>query len=103
MSPFDTSTEPLASTGPARGAALHFQSLTEVSGLIQRGALSPVDLTRAMLARMDALDPRLHAFALPMVESALQDARRAEAEIAAGHHRGPLHGVPLAIKDIFWT
>ncbi|MGQ3124940.1 amidase [Variovorax sp.] len=107
MRPFDTSTEPLASTEistrPARGAALHFQSLTEVSGLIQRGALSPLELTRAMLARMDELDPRLHAFALPMAESALQDARRAEAEIAAGHHRGPLHGVPLAIKDIFWT
>jgi aspartyl-tRNA(Asn)/glutamyl-tRNA(Gln) amidotransferase subunit A len=65
-----------------------------------RRALSPVELTRALLARIERLDPTLHAFICLDAEAALDAARTAEREIAAGRVRGPLHGVPVGIKDI---
>ena len=83
--------------------ALAFSGLTEVAEKLRTKALSPVELTRAMLDRIAALDGRLHSFELVMPESALNEAKVAEAEIAAGTSRGPLHGVPLAVKDLCWT
>ena len=65
--------------------------------------LSPIEVTEACLARIDRLDPRLNSFITPTAERALADARQAEAEILRGEYRGPLHGVPLALKDIFAT
>jgi len=78
---------------------LHFLELTEVARRLRERALSPVELTERMLARIEAVDPALHAYARTMPESARAEARRAEEEIARGGWRGPLHGVPVAVKD----
>ncbi|UDL96570.1 amidase [Lichenihabitans sp. PAMC28606] len=80
-----------------------FAELTEVSAQIQAGAVSPVALTEAMLERIAAKDGALHSYERLMPESALAEAALAEAEIARGVVRGPLHGVPLAVKDLCWT
>lgn len=53
--------------------------------------------------RIDALDRQLGSYALVLSDQAIADARHAEKEIAAGHYRGPLHGVPLGVKDLLWT
>jgi amidase len=82
---------------------LHELSLTEASERMQTGILSPVELTEAFLARIEALDPTLRAFARVTPERALEDARRAGDEIARGQWRGPLHGVPIALKDLVDT
>lgn len=82
---------------------LAFATLTEVSGLLQAKKLSPVELTQAMLDRIAAKDGPLHSFQLVMAESALGEAKTAETEITRGTIRGPLHGVPLAVKDLCWT
>jgi amidase len=82
---------------------LHELGIAEASAKLRDGALSPVELTEALLARIEALQPRLRAFARVTPERALADARRAEAEIARGAWRGPLHGVPIALKDLVDT
>ena len=71
--------------------------------LIERRELSPVALTQALLDRADALDPQLNVFLLRTADQALAQAREAERDIAAGRRRGPLHGIPFALKDIFCT
>ena len=78
-------------------------TVAEAAGRIARGELSPVALTRACLERIAALDGRLNAFLLVLEREALAAAEAAEAEIAAGRHRGPLHGIPYALKDIYDT
>jgi amidase len=78
---------------------LHYLDLGAVSERIRRGALSPVNLTEAMLARIGKLNPRLNAYERVTPELALRQAREAEGEIKRGHWRGPLHGVPMALKD----
>ena len=75
-------------------------TLTEASGRIAAGSLSPVELTQAVLARIARLDPTLHAYLTVLPDAALQAARTAENEIAAGRRRGPLHGIPVAAKDL---
>jgi Asp-tRNA(Asn)/Glu-tRNA(Gln) amidotransferase A subunit family amidase len=65
--------------------------------------VSPVDLTEAVLARIDALNPTLNAYITITAEAARAAARAAEFEIAAGNYRGALHGMPVAIKDLFAT
>jgi amidase len=79
---------------------LHWLSLLVVSDRIAAGVVSPVELTRAMLARMERIDPLVRSYATPTPEQALASAARAEEEIRRGEHRGPLHGVPLAVKDL---
>lgn len=79
---------------------LGFLGIAEASGLIRARKLSPVELTTALLARIDRLDRRFNAFIRPLPERALAAARQAEAEIAAGRWRGPFHGIPYALKDI---
>jgi aspartyl-tRNA(Asn)/glutamyl-tRNA(Gln) amidotransferase subunit A len=79
---------------------LAYLSLVEVSRLIAGRELSPVDLVDALLARIERLDGRLCAFVTLDPEGALDAARRAEAEIAREGVRGPLHGIPVALKDI---
>jgi amidase len=82
---------------------LHFMQLTELAKRLQARTISPVEVTERQLSRIAALDGRLNSYALVMAESALAAARSAEASIAAGRYRGPLHGVPLGVKDLFWT
>lgn len=78
---------------------LHHLTIHEAQKLIQSRALSPVELTGAILKRIEAVDGRLHAYLNLMAESALAEARVAEAEILRGLYKGPLHGIPVAVKD----
>jgi aspartyl-tRNA(Asn)/glutamyl-tRNA(Gln) amidotransferase subunit A len=80
---------------------LQWASVGELSAAIQARELSPVELTEHVLARIDLLDPQLHAFVAVTRDRALAEARAAEAAIAAGSSRGPLHGIPYAVKDLF--
>jgi amidase len=82
---------------------LHYQTITEIASLIQSKQLSPVELTSAILERIEALDGVLKSYATLMADSALASARTAEQEIAAGRYRGGLHGVPIAVKDLCFT
>lgn len=82
---------------------LHYLELLEVGRQIQSRERSSVEVTQALLGRIETVDSRLRSYARPMTDQALADARRADEEIAAGRARGPLHGVPLAVKDLLWT
>ncbi len=82
---------------------LHFLTIAKASRLIQAGKLSPVELTQAFLDRIPALDNQVNAYLLPLPEQAIADARRAESEIVAGGWKGPLHGIPIGLKDIYNT
>jgi len=73
-------------------------SLSEVARLVSRKEVSPVELVDAALQRIEALNPTLHAF-ITVYEQAREVAKAAEIMMAAGHDLGPLHGVPLALKD----
>ncbi len=75
-------------------------SLAEASEHVRGGTISPVDLTRACLDRIEALDPKLNAFVTVTSASALESALEAEKEIRGGTWRGPLHGIPIALKDL---
>ncbi len=77
-------------------------SLTDVSTALRRGAVSSTEATRACLARIESQQPRINCFVSIDVDGALSAAARADEEIAAGGWRGPLHGVPLAHKDMFY-
>lgn len=82
---------------------LHFLSIGEAARLIKSRRLSPVELTRALLQRIEALDPQLNAYITVTADLALKQARRAEREIVKGGYRGPLHGIPFGLKDIYNT
>jgi len=77
-----------------------FLSIAELGRRYRRRTLSPVEVVRAALARIEALDPKLNSFISVLATEALAAAETAERELAAGHDRGPLHGVPVAIKDL---
>lgn len=79
---------------------LGYLGIAEASGLIRNKKLSPVEYTKALVARVERYDGRLNAFLRFTPDIALADARRAESEIVAGNWRGPLHGVPYGLKDI---
>jgi aspartyl-tRNA(Asn)/glutamyl-tRNA(Gln) amidotransferase subunit A len=83
--------------------ALARLSIAEAARLIAAGEVSPVDLTEACIGRAERLDGALNAFLTPTFEAAREEARRAEAELKAGRSRGPLHGVPFALKDLYET
>ncbi|HEV8640429.1 MAG TPA: amidase [Methylomirabilota bacterium] len=82
---------------------LCFSSLAEVAERIRKRDLSPVDVVEAHLQRTETLNPRLFAFLEVTADAARTQAKAAEAEIAAGRYRGPLHGIPYGAKDIFNT
>ena len=82
---------------------LHYKTITELSGLIKSREISAVEVTEAQLARIEAVDGKLKSYATVMADQAMADARRADEEIAAGTYRGPLHGIPVAVKDLCYT
>lgn len=82
---------------------LHYWPLTEVAARIRRREVSASEVTRSMLQRIEEVDRTLQSFALVTVEAAQEAAERADADLARGIVRGPLHGVPLAHKDLFDT
>ena len=82
---------------------LCFLTIGEASGLIKDKKLSPVELTQAYLDRMGAIDGKVKSYVTPLPESALQEARVAEADIQKGNYHGPLHGVPIGLKDLYDT
>jgi aspartyl-tRNA(Asn)/glutamyl-tRNA(Gln) amidotransferase subunit A len=82
---------------------LHLLDLSEASRAVQKKEVSPVELTQACLGRIEKFNPSLNAFITVTGAAALEDARKAEAEIARGEWKGPLHGIPLAVKDLVET
>ncbi len=80
-----------------------FPSISELAPRLRRGEISPVEITRACLDRIEKRNPALNAFITVMAESALAEARQAESEILRGEWRGALHGVPVALKDLIDT
>src|SRR5687768_17978510 len=78
----------------------HWLTAAEIGPAYASGKLSPVELVRELIGRIEARDKKLNAFIDVGAERALEDARHAEQEIRAGRSRGPLHGVPIALKDI---
>ncbi|HEX3353884.1 MAG TPA: amidase [Terriglobales bacterium] len=79
------------------------RSIRQISELLRQGSVSPVELAKECLARIEKLNPRLNAFITVTSDSALAQARQAEGEIRRGAWRGPLHGIPLALKDLIDT
>lgn len=78
-------------------------TIKQASAEIRSGRLSPVEPTRSCLLRIEQLNPSLNAFITVTAESALEEARQVDREIRAGKYRGPLHGIPLALKDLVDT
>ncbi len=95
---------PSAQQPLARGTEeLPYLTIREASTLLRSRKLSPVELTNAVLERIDRIEPRVHAFLTLTRDEALRAARVAEQEIAAGKYRGPLHGIPFGVKDTHYT
>ena len=80
-----------------------YLTIAEAAKLIQQRELSPVELVDSRLARIAKLDGQLHSFIRVLADSARTEARAAESDIAAGRYKGPLHGIPLGLKDIYET
>jgi len=83
--------------------SLHELSIAEAGAALRSGCITSSELTRHALARIASVDSSLHSFILVTRDRALEDARRADIELRAGIDRGPLHGVPYALKDLFDT
>ena len=81
------------------GLDLTETTLQEAAAQIERGEVSPVELTERVLERIERLDPEINAYVTVAREEALSQARTAEAEVREGKYRGPLHGIPLSVKD----
>jgi aspartyl-tRNA(Asn)/glutamyl-tRNA(Gln) amidotransferase subunit A len=86
-----------------QGVDLFFLTISELSKLIRTRKVSPVEVTRTMLQRIEELNPTLNAYITVTPDLAIKSARQAEAEIQRGQWRGPLHGVPIAVKDLIDT
>ena len=82
---------------------LHYKTITELAGLLRTRKISPVEVTEAMLRRIEELDPRYKSYATVMTDYAMEEAKGAEDEITRGNYKGPLHGVPIAVKDLCFT
>src|ERR1051325_8900139 len=78
-------------------------TIREAAESLRSGQVSSVELTTAAIARIDRHDANLRAFITVTAEQAMEQAKRADRELAAGTDRGPLHGIPIAFKDLFAT
>jgi aspartyl-tRNA(Asn)/glutamyl-tRNA(Gln) amidotransferase subunit A len=82
---------------------LVYLTLREAADRVRLRQVSPVELLDAVLTRTSALEPQINAYITPLFDQARAAARQAEQEITAGQYRGPLHGIPIALKDNYWT
>ena len=82
---------------------VHALSLAQASALIRQATITPVQLVQACIDRMERLDAQVNAFVTPTLDAAMQAAHQATREIAQGQYRGPLHGIPMAHKDVYLT
>ncbi len=84
---------------------IHFgkMSIAEIAELIKSKQLSPVEITTDLLERIDQLDCHLKSYATIMRDDAIAAAKKSEAEIVSGVYRGPIHGIPIAVKDLCFT
>ena len=81
----------------------HYLPLHQTAQLLKTKQLSPVELTTHLLSRIQSIDPKLHSYATVTHDLAKQQAQQAESEIMAGNYKGPLHGIPIAVKDLCYT
>ncbi len=79
---------------------MHYKTISELAPLIESGEISPVQLTRGQLDRIERLDGALNSYATVTADLAIEQAEQAEHEIANGGYRGKLHGIPIAVKDL---
>jgi amidase len=82
---------------------LHYKTIAEISKMIKSRQISSVELTQSILDRIAIVDKRLNSYITVMRQSALETANELDAELDAGKYRGPLHGVPVAVKDLLYT
>ena len=82
---------------------LYYLTMPEAGKLLRSKQLSPVELTRAFLDRIEELEPKLLAYITLLSDQAMADARTAQSEISGGNYRGPMHGIPYALKDLYDT
>ncbi len=82
---------------------MHYLSIADLAGLLEAREISSVEITQVQLDRISILDAELKAYALVTADEALEEARLADQEIARGIYRGAMHGVPIAVKDLFYT
>ena len=82
---------------------LCYTPATRLAEMIRTKALSPVELTRAVLERIERLNPKVNAFCTLLADGAMESARAAEAAVMKGGPLGPLHGIPFSIKDLAFT
>jgi amidase len=94
---------PPGASGSQVTRPLHYASLADVAKLIAAREIKSLDLTQQLLGRIATLDGRLQSYVTVLGDQAIASARRADAEIRAGRYRGPLHGVPIAVKDLCYT
>src|SRR5438874_81989 len=87
----------------AIASELVYLTLSEAAERLRRRDFSAVELTQAVLARTEAVEPRVHAYITLLADEARAAAAAADGEIAAGRYRGPLHGIPVGLKDNFYT
>jgi len=86
-----------------KGNEICYLTIGEIAAALRRKDFSPVELTDALLQRIDAIDGKLHCFITRTADLAMQQARQAEQELYSGADRGPLHGIPIALKDLYLT
>src|SRR4051794_510267 len=82
---------------------LHYKSIIELSELFRRKEALPSEVTEAMLRRIEKLDGSFHGYAVVLAERAMAQASKYDGELAKGIWRGPLHGVPIGLKDLCYT
>lgn len=82
---------------------IFYAGIAEIGAKLRRKEISPVELVDALLARIEAIDGKLHSFITVTAELARQQARQAENELRSGQDHGPLHGIPIALKDLYLT
>jgi len=93
---------PVGGTG-LNGEPIHYKKIAEISKMIKSGQISSVELTQLILDRIAIVYKSFNSYITVMSQSALDAAKKLDAELESGKYRGPLHGVPVAVKDLLYT